>query len=621
MTMRSFRATSSSSSSDHGSGVCVDDYLTRPVLILVAFWFALVAPSLARADLMPFNGAEVAPNVAEIRIEPDGVRVKLEIFIDDIALFRDIVPDHMFDENTRPQEGEASRLVRFASEVLSVRRDDGTTLPLRAELIEPRKRIDRSSPLAGQVDPITGRVFPAPPVDPRVLYAELLYDFEGNAPDAMTITPPLTSDGTPRATIGMIVFDRDVPVSGFRYLSAPARLNIDWGDPWYSVFDNKRLRRQHAAGTMSHIYVDAREVRHEVLIRARDLDPWLGLELVSGDRIGAKALDTIKRDAADLFASRNPVSIDGVNQPPEDLRAAVLTLDGAGLTPVPEGDDISADTAFVGVILSWPHRNLPQRASVAWDMFDDRLKEIPVTLTDRAGPFLSSATPDSPEAVWNNHLKNYEDPTVTPVLVTNSRLLDVPLAAVLIAVAAVALGIAAIILRGRARIIAAICALCGVVGAPVLANTLVVQVASPFAPSISEPEANQVMADLLDRVAIAHLEVTPDARKRELAPAIASESLDTVAAELERALVLEAPGVGVARLSGISGVELEELTNDTDGAGFSGLLTAVTDLASSHWGHAHQRRLKVRGVFEVAEVEGVWKLTGLTIVETRSVDG
>ena len=194
MTIRLFRATSSSSQADHNSGVSVENRRAGPVLTLALLWFVLAAPSLARADLLPFNGAEVAPNVAEFRIEPDGVRVNLEIFVDDVALFRDIVPDRMFKESTRPQEDEASRRARFASQVLSIRRDDGTAFPVRVELIEPRKRIDRSSPLAGKVDPITGRVFPAPPDDPRVLYAELVYDFEGNAPDALTFTPPLSSE-------------------------------------------------------------------------------------------------------------------------------------------------------------------------------------------------------------------------------------------------------------------------------------------------------------------------------------------------------------------------------------------------------------------------------------------
>ena len=200
-------------------------------------------------------------------------------------------------------------------------------------------------------------------------------------------------------------------------------------------------------------------------------------------------------------------------------------------------------------------------------------------------------------------------------------MLDVPLAAVLIAFAAAVLGLTAIALRGRARIIAAICAVGGLASAPVFANTLVVQIQSPFAAEVSPAEASEVMTGLLDRVAIAHLEVTPDARKRELAPAVAAGSLDAVAAELERALVLEAPGAGVARLSGISGVELEEVTNDADGVGFSGLFTAITDLSSSHWGHAHQRRLRIRGVFEAQEVEGIWKLTGVTIVEARSDNG
>lgn len=39
----------------------------------------------ARADFMALNGSEVAPNIAEFRIQEDGVRVRFEVFYEDIG--------------------------------------------------------------------------------------------------------------------------------------------------------------------------------------------------------------------------------------------------------------------------------------------------------------------------------------------------------------------------------------------------------------------------------------------------------------------------------------------------------------------------------------------------------
>lgn len=60
---------------------------------------------------------------------------------------------------------------------------------------------------------------------------------------------------------------------GFKYLSTPARLVLDWEDPWYTAFDNPNLRRHHATSVSSFLYVAPREIRHETLMRVRDLEP------------------------------------------------------------------------------------------------------------------------------------------------------------------------------------------------------------------------------------------------------------------------------------------------------------------------------------------------------------
>ena len=47
----------------------------------------------ARADWINFTGAQSTPNIAEICIEEDRIRMVLEIYVKDIASFIDLIPE------------------------------------------------------------------------------------------------------------------------------------------------------------------------------------------------------------------------------------------------------------------------------------------------------------------------------------------------------------------------------------------------------------------------------------------------------------------------------------------------------------------------------------------------
>ena len=219
--------------------------LTRCGLIWAISIVAALTQSATMADYVAFNGSEVAPNIAEIHVTEDGVRLQLEVFAGDLETFDALVPDNWFKGDVSGRATPADRLVDFAENGISIRRADGTALPVRIELAERRKRIDRASPMAGKRDPATGKIVPAPPEDPRVLYAELYYSFNGDRPDVLVFVPPLGEEGISRVSIGMVVYDHEVPVIEFRYLTKQATLNVDWQDPWYSQFTNMNLWRRN----------------------------------------------------------------------------------------------------------------------------------------------------------------------------------------------------------------------------------------------------------------------------------------------------------------------------------------------------------------------------------------
>ena len=214
-----------------------------PLLILI-----FLCPSPAKADWINLTGAQSAPNIAEIYVNDDHVRLVLEIYVGDLDKFIDLLPDDFFKQSDVKPPPVQERMIRFSKDTFRFIADNEKHLQAELKLSEPRLRKDRPNPLAGMINPYTRRPVPGPPKDKRVLYAELIYPFR-TRPKMLAIIPPLDKRGVPAVSIGFITYHKEVPVVDYRYLSDAAKLQLDWGDPWYSRFENKALKRWQQSGS------------------------------------------------------------------------------------------------------------------------------------------------------------------------------------------------------------------------------------------------------------------------------------------------------------------------------------------------------------------------------------
>jgi hypothetical protein len=131
----------------------------------------------ARADWMNLTGAETAPNIAEITVLDDRVRVALEVYVGDLATFEALLPDDWLKKDVTARPSLSERLRRFSAESFQIITDDGTKLQANLGLAEPRQRKERTSAFTGMINPSTRQRVPEPPEDKRVFYAELEYPF------------------------------------------------------------------------------------------------------------------------------------------------------------------------------------------------------------------------------------------------------------------------------------------------------------------------------------------------------------------------------------------------------------------------------------------------------------
>lgn len=197
----------------------------RFLMLLVAVPVCLFS-NMAKADWINLTGAETAPNIAEIYVMDDHVRLVLEAYVGNLDTFEDLIPDDWMKDQNIKRPVESTRLRYFSENVFQIVTNDGNKLQAKLELLEPRERVDRKSPFAGMINPYTRQRVPEPPADKRVLYAELIYPFTGK-PSALTFIPPQDEEGRALTSIGFIAYHKSVPIIDFRYLGAAAKVNLD----------------------------------------------------------------------------------------------------------------------------------------------------------------------------------------------------------------------------------------------------------------------------------------------------------------------------------------------------------------------------------------------------------
>lgn len=453
----------------------------------------------------------------------------------------------------------------FALEI----RADGIVLTPEVLLQEARERKDRFSPYAGMVDPRTRRKIPGPPEDKQVIYLELRYPLEGR-PAQLLFVPPLNDAGIASAPIGFLLYHKAAPVVDFRYLSQPEILNLDWDDPWYTAFENRNLVRHHRWPQMTFLYIEPREVRHESLVRVRDLMEWTQDSPDVQRELSADEQAQLKETAGQFFLARNPVTIEGQPAKRSAYRAEFLDIAPQGLRTIDAGTPVDASAALLGITESYWIERLPQSASMEWQLFDARVERVPTNVIDPAGPYPGFIAADDPVLVWNNYLKDWRDPSVQPLPAGEGGWLNM----------------------ARLRM--------ALFGTP------------------DEETAARVVGELLRRTAIAFLERDPEQWARALAELVANPASPGVQTELRRIFAVPTTGGGVAGVTALGTPRLENLSPAASGEGFTVLANWQAEIKGQHWGHVDRRIIRFRALLDIGNVGGWWKLLDLTVLEAQT---
>jgi hypothetical protein len=279
---------------------------------------------------------------------------------------------------------------------------------------------------------------------------------------------------------------------------------------------------------------------------------------------------------------------------------------------VVDKQDLELLPATIGVIYVFPTDGLPQNVEMEWDLFNNRTPRVPAATVDQAGALPIILEAGFSTLRWENFLRFPELPTLTDIERPPTVLQSI---------------------AGWARwpmLLLSIVLLAGLLRSfsvnRTLPRPLLTLALSTMAVTIlfvhqhrqvamSEERLTQLVGDLLHNIYRAF-----DYRGEEiiydvLEKSVSGELLTDIYLETQKSL--ELTNQGGARVK----VKTTEVRNAELLARDGNQLTIMSDWNVSgsvgHWGHVHQRSNGYRANLEISEIDGVWKLTGLEILEEQ----
>ena len=553
-----------------------------------------LASSLALADAVVVTRAMTASTIMEAFVEPEAVRVELEIGGNDQAALQSLI-------------GAASSASTLPVPIpagggISVRADGRHLKGSIVELVR-RKRIER--------DEVSGEPLPRPGTE-DVVFVALRYPLR-RKPKQLVLQPPLNADGYPTTDIGFVIYHQGIAVNDFRYLAAGEPLLLDWEDPFYSRFERRTLNRKYGSPMNVFLYVEPFEVRKELVVRPLDLARFTNVDIRAHEPIPPEQRGEVLQALAGFLEDRAPVTIDGERAEPILDRIHFLRR-GLRMTRVVTADEpVDGTNAIIGAIFVYPIDGMPNEVRLTWDLFDERITRVPAAATDEAGPMPSFLMPDDPELQWVNYLKAGTLPGELEVERPRSYLrIPIVFAGGLV----LALVILILALRQRAWVFGV--AAVAVVAVGWLAPPLgVVRVPVPIgmrAPSGDEarPTLHALLYNVYRALDFREEEVVFD----RLAQSLSGDVLERVYLEMRKGLRLENQGGARVRVREVDVLEVvpEERT-EADTLRYRTRWNATGSVG--HWGHTHMRTNSYDALVTLGRLDGRWKIADIEILEEQ----
>lgn len=357
------------------------------------------------------------------------------------------------------------------------------------------------------------------------------------------------------------------------------------------------------------------EVRHEVLIRLRDLAPLLQIKTSPDGYLEVGHQDDLKQQLGAYILSHTQLQIDAQIASPTLERIDLMTVASTGveLRSTPVREDLQQ--ARIGVVISYLTTAMPNAVTLNWAPFPQWTPVIAATVIDPESSRSERLTARNAMLRWDNQLAQAPVPPINAVTVEPPHVL-VPLLSLLILAAAVIPGMAA--LRGWRPTVAWVCVRVLFAGALVVAPLATTVIALPQQMWLNPTaeQARRILTALLPAVYRAFEFRQESAVYDRLAVSVDTSLLTQI--YLEHRHVLEMAERGGAR-GRVEAVDVAQVgaVEPTDHNGFRVQVSWTIAGSVVHFGHRHYRKNQYQAWITIVAVDGVWKLRRLDIIDEQ----
>ena len=363
------------------------------------------------------------------------------------------------------------------------------------------------------------------------------------------------------------------------------------------------------AAIQSFLAVEAFEIRHEILVRLKDVAELVGLG--AGPEVGIEVQSDVKKRIRELVDVHASLEIDGEIREPVSQRIDFMTIDQKGALPRPAPVPEDVENAWVGITDVYMMPNTARDLSLTWG-FVGEVTEIPATVTDPESTSSTMLTPRQPVLDWQNELAEDPVPKVSAVAVEPTEV-TAPLWSLIPFAAAFLFGVAAVRRRAPAcnfalaRVMLVVAILLGPFGN--------LAIALPWSVG-SSPTANQAKR-ILTRV-LPNIYRALEFREESvvfdrLALSVTGDALTEVYLDQRKVLVMEERGGARARVEAVEVIEVDSVEPESSG-GFSAEAVWTVGGTVTHFGHRHFRQNRYHARVTLVPNQGIWKIQRIEIL-------
>ena len=575
-------------------------------IVILFFTICFYSPCLI-ADFITLIKADQCTNIVEMFIQEGSIRITFELGEPDYKWFRNIIPIKYYKDGFSENEKVNSFHTFFTKDFIVSA--DGVVLIGEVKKIERKKRKLMSSLYTGKVDSSRANEY--------VILVEVEYKLN-HKPRRITFIPPIQEGyDVSLANIGFVTYHKKIPVNDIRYLGSAESLNLNWEDPWYSYYDNRNLRRHHKSSLMSFLYIEPYEVRHEVLVRVKDLEKWLPLNYGIDDYIEVDEQDSLKNLIANFLVGRNIVNIDGKEVNPIIDKVYFVEVRLFGIQILQEVKPLDYSSAIIGVIFAYPNPGIPNEVTVNWDMFNDDITNVPATATDPAGPMKYILQPDDNILLWTNYLKKYKLPTISEIKVTEASLNLPVISLMMVSVIIFFLFRFGYKINTWSKQLMRTVTILFLLALICIPLTLNLEIPFLKKESFSKPESETLISELLKNTYRAFDFRNESDVYDKLAISSHGDLLADIYLQTKRGMVLENQGGISVKVSEVNVLEVEEIESNKAGLAYKCTWQVIGTVG--HWGHIHSRTNQYNAVLHIEPVNNVWKFYNIDIIEETRI--